>query len=97
MKILRGTCLDVFGYLPERKEERQTLQDFRALFMEVAGRLNHDNYQTAVELAKLPLQIRGYGHIKSGNLNKVLRRKEVLMRQFNGELIPLTVKTNIAA
>jgi len=97
MKILRGTCLDVFGYLPERKEERQTLRDFRALFMEVAVNLNHDNYQTAVELAKLPLQIRGYGHIKSGNLKQVLRRKEVLMRQFNGELIPLTVKTDIAA
>ncbi len=97
LKILRGTRFDLFGYSAERKEERKTLQDFRTLFQEVAGSLSHDNYQTAVELAELPMQIRGYGHIKSGNAKKAMRRKETLMRQFTGELIPLAVEVDIAA
>jgi indolepyruvate ferredoxin oxidoreductase len=97
MKFLRGTAFDPFGYLQERKEERETLTLYSNLFVEIAAELTADNYQTAIELAELPMQIRGYGHVKSENLARVNVRKDLLMRQMRGELIPLATEVGVAA
>ena len=96
-KFLRGTALDPFGYSRERREERQTLQAFRELFLELAEALEPDKLATAIELAELPMQIRGYGHVKSDNLKQVNIRKDTLLRQFRGELIPLAEGMDVAA
>ena len=96
-KFLRGTKLDVFGYLPERVEERNTLKIYREMFLEIVADLNEDNYAIAVELAELPMKIRGYGHVKSDNLVKTNIKRDLLLRQFRGELIPLAVEVGVAA
>ena len=43
------------------------------------------------------MQIRGYGHVKSTNLAKMNTRKDILLRQFRGELVPLAAEVNVAA
>ena len=65
LKVLRGTPFDPLGYLLERREERQLIVEYEKTLVKVIDGLTADTYQTAVELASLPLQIRGYGHVKT--------------------------------
>ena len=68
LKGLRGTTLDIFGRTEERKTERALIGEYRATLEEVIAGLNATNHATALELASLPEQIRGYGHVKHRNL-----------------------------
>jgi len=81
-KFLRGTAIDPFGRTHERKMERQLIADYEALVDEVINGLNHDNARIANALLALPEQIRGYGHIKDRNIDKVKTRKAELLEQF---------------
>jgi indolepyruvate ferredoxin oxidoreductase len=63
-KFLRGGFFDVFGRTEERRTERRLIGEYVAVIEEIIQRLSHENYATAVELAKVPERIRGYGHIK---------------------------------
>lgn len=96
-KFLRGTAFDPFSYLEERIEERQMFESYSEMFTQLVSDLDKDNYETAVELASLPMEIRGFGHVKSKNHQRMNVRKEILMRQFRGELIPLAHEVDIAA
>jgi len=97
LKFLRGSVIDPFKYLAERKEERETLEEYKALFAVLAEQLDGDNHAAAVALAELPMEIRGYGHIKSANLVKAKARKDILLRQFRGELLAVAVDVGEAA
>jgi indolepyruvate ferredoxin oxidoreductase len=79
-KNLRGTALDVFGKTEERRHERQMIEDYIALVNELCGQLNAANLSVAVELANLPDQIRGYGHVKEANV-KAAKAREVALRE----------------
>ena len=67
-KGLRGTALDVFGYTDERKTERALIHDYRASMEEVLASLNEHNHAAALELARIPEQIKGFGHVKERHL-----------------------------
>jgi indolepyruvate ferredoxin oxidoreductase len=82
MKGLRGTRFDIFGRTEERRHERQLIADYEALMEEVAAKLDGANYMTALELAKLPEQIKGYGHIKERNLAQAKRKEAELLAAF---------------
>ena len=88
-RFLRGTPFDLFGYTADRVEERKTLAEYQEIFTGLRDELTIDNYRSAVEIAELPMLIRGYGYVKSRNLVAVNIRKEILMKQFRGELVPL--------
>ena len=75
LKGLRGTALDIFGGTAERREERQLITDYEALIDELSPRLAPHNHAIAVELASIPEQIRGYGHVKQRHL-KAAKAKE---------------------
>jgi indolepyruvate ferredoxin oxidoreductase len=75
LKGLRGTAFDIFGSTPERREERQLITDYEALIDELSPRLAPHNHAIAVELASIPEQIRGYGHVKQRHL-KAAKAKE---------------------
>jgi indolepyruvate ferredoxin oxidoreductase len=63
-KALRGTPLDPFGYSEERRFERALLADYLALVESLLDGLTPDTLGLAVQLAKVPERIRGFGHIK---------------------------------
>jgi len=69
-KFLRGTPLDVFGYSAERKLELDLIDDYEQDLDYLLKELNADNYRTALALAELPEQIRGYGHVKEAAVAK---------------------------
>ena len=67
-KGLRGTAFDLFGYSAERRMERQLVVDYQATVAELLGKLGAHNHKQAVELAQIPQQIKGFGHVKERNL-----------------------------
>jgi indolepyruvate ferredoxin oxidoreductase len=68
LKGLRGTPLDVFGYSAERKTERALIDEYRTSMEEVLASLNERNYAAALEIARIPEQIKGFGHVKERHL-----------------------------
>ncbi len=79
---LRGGRFDIFGRSAERRMERAVLADYLATIEELLGRLSHDNHALAVEIASLPEQIRGYGHVKQAHVAKVRARWDELLRTW---------------
>ncbi|HJT13677.1 MAG TPA: indolepyruvate ferredoxin oxidoreductase family protein [Dongiaceae bacterium] len=82
LKWLRGTAIDPFARSADRKLERRLIADYEALVAEILASLSAENHATAVALAALPEQIRGYGHIKEGNAASVRKRQEELLAAF---------------
>ncbi|MFJ3046620.1 indolepyruvate ferredoxin oxidoreductase family protein [Herbaspirillum chlorophenolicum] len=82
MKGLRGTALDVFGRTEERRMERQLIVDYRELVLGLLPKLNAANLAVAVELAQLPDQVRGYGHVKDKAVQSMQARRTALLAQF---------------
>jgi indolepyruvate ferredoxin oxidoreductase len=81
-KRLRGTPFDVFGYAAERKLERQMIADYETLLDEIAQRLSFSTHATAVALAALALDIKGFGHIKLRNYSQVKAREARLLSEL---------------
>jgi len=83
-KGLRGSALDVFGKTEERRMERQLVSDYEALVDELLANLKAENLDSAVKLARLPEQIRGYGHVKLANVATARARQKDLLDLFHG-------------
>ncbi len=81
-KRLRGTAFDVFGYTAERRLERQMIADYERMLDEVAERLTPATHRTAVALASLALEIKGYGHIKLKNYEAAKKREMALLAEL---------------
>jgi indolepyruvate ferredoxin oxidoreductase len=68
LKGLRGTPLDVFGRTAERKTERRLIADYEATLARLLDGLDRERLATAVKIASVPAQIRGFGHIKEASI-----------------------------
>ena len=88
LRFLRRTPLDVFGYSEERKTERRLIEDYEAVIAELLGGLDHDNHALAVEIASIPEQIRGYGHVKERHLHEAKVREAALLEAFRSPAAP---------
>ena len=82
MKGLRGTPLDVFGRTDERRTERALIRQYRTSIEELLHSLSAGNHAIAVEIARIPDQIKGYGHVKERNLKAARMRWDELMTQY---------------
>jgi indolepyruvate ferredoxin oxidoreductase len=78
LKGLRGGAFDVFGYSAERRMERALIAEYRAMVEGLLPALDATTHATAVELAALPEQIRGFGHVKEGGAKYRARKAELL-------------------
>ena len=79
LKGLRGGALDPFGRTHERRMERELIADYFAQVDELLAKLSRDNLALAVDIASIPEQIRGYGHIKEANMAKAAALREKLL------------------
>jgi indolepyruvate ferredoxin oxidoreductase len=82
LKWLRGTAFDPFGRTAERRTERALIGDYEALLDELLAGLRGDRLEQALELARLPEQIRGFGHIKERNLAQARARWQTLLEDW---------------
>jgi indolepyruvate ferredoxin oxidoreductase len=71
LKRVRGTALDMFGWMPHRRKERALIAWYRELMVQVQENLTPENLQQALEIAALPDQIRGYEQIKEKSIDRV--------------------------
>jgi indolepyruvate ferredoxin oxidoreductase len=79
LKGLRGGAFDIFGYTAERRMERALIGEYRSMIEGLLGTLDAANHATAVELASLPEQIRGFGHVKEKAVAEYRVRREELL------------------
>ena len=68
LKFLRGTFLDIFGRTEERQTERALIQEYMDAVNELLVSLNSNNHALAIQMANVPEQIKGFGHVKEKNL-----------------------------
>ena len=71
LKVLRGTALDPFGRTEERRLERALLANYQDRLNAYLETLSADNHGDALTFAKLPEQIRGFGHVKARHIAAV--------------------------
>lgn len=81
-KGLRGTALDVFGRTEERRTERALIGEYRADVHALLGRLTAENHALALDIASIPEQIKGFGHVKERHLAAARRRREALLQAW---------------
>jgi len=94
-KVLRGTLMDVFGYSGERRAERDWARQVALAVEGITAQLNTDNIAQARELLAIPLQVRGYGHVREQKFSQVQGRWQELYELFvDGSDDRVTVPTS---
>ncbi|HSH41567.1 MAG TPA: DUF6537 domain-containing protein, partial [Arenicellales bacterium] len=81
LKFLRGTPLDPFGYTRERKLERRLIREYRETIEGLLEDLDPDNIELSMRIAELPMQMRGFGHVKRANIDKAKAEGKRLLAQ----------------
>ena len=82
LRNLAGGALDIFGRSTERQTERALISEYRACVEELLQTLNADNRALAAEIARIPEEIRGYGHVKERHLKAARTKWQALMQQW---------------
>ncbi|WP_137891765.1 indolepyruvate ferredoxin oxidoreductase family protein [Ramlibacter sp. 2FC] len=78
LKGLRGTPLDPFGRTEERRTERALIAEYQASIDELLPQLSAGNHALALEIARIPEQIRGFGHVKARHLAAARQKWDAL-------------------
>jgi indolepyruvate ferredoxin oxidoreductase len=68
LKCLRGTAFDVFGRSEERRTERALIGEYRSAIEGLLPTLSLANRDAAAAFARVPEQIRGFGHVRARHL-----------------------------
>jgi indolepyruvate ferredoxin oxidoreductase len=85
-KHLRGGPFDIFARTEERQKERAMIKEYCDDVAAMLDALSEDNYAAALEVARLPEAIRGYGHVKDKNIEAVEQRRQELLDRFYGRV-----------
>ncbi len=91
MKFLRGTRLDPFGRSEERRMERALIAEYErdidlaqaVVFAQSV--VSADLRETAIALADLPLEIRGFGHVKAAAAARAAITRMALRSRLAGQ------------
>ncbi len=82
-KFLRGTALDPFGRIAERRRERELIAEYERTIAHILGRLDPARLDAAIALASIPENIRGYGPVKQRSIALAEARHRELMATFD--------------
>jgi indolepyruvate ferredoxin oxidoreductase len=85
LKFLRGTALDPFGRSEERRAERALVGEYRSAILAMLPMLptlTPANRDAAVAFARVPEQIRGFGHVKARHLAAARQQWAVLLERY---------------
>ncbi len=81
-KGLRGSAFDPFGQTEERRTERALIVQYRACIEELLAGLTPERLPLALQIARIPEGIRGYGHVKQRHLQAARAQWDELMQQW---------------
>jgi indolepyruvate ferredoxin oxidoreductase len=82
LRGLRGTAFDPFGYTAERRTERALITQYEAEVEQLLSKLSPANHSLAVQIASIPEEIRGFGHIKTRHLAAARKKHDELVARF---------------
>ncbi|MDP2821928.1 MAG: indolepyruvate ferredoxin oxidoreductase family protein [Sulfuritalea sp.] len=83
LKFLRGTALNPFGWIAERRQERELIADYERTLAHILEQFDGARLETAVALACIPETIRGYGPVKQRSIVQAQARQKELMAAFD--------------
>ena len=92
LKGLRGTALDVFGRSEERRMERALILDYERTVEELLSGLTPAKMELAVEIASIPEEIRGYGHVKAKFAAAAKNKQAALLVRWRAVAMPAVAK-----
>ncbi|WP_454741970.1 indolepyruvate ferredoxin oxidoreductase family protein [Cupriavidus necator] len=81
LKFLRGTGFDPFGYTHERRMERALIAEYKASIQATLPFIATDP-KKCLELARIPEQIRGFGHVKAAAIEEARKRQRSLLGEI---------------
>jgi indolepyruvate ferredoxin oxidoreductase len=90
-KALRGGAFDLFGHTKERRMERDLVTQFERRVDELLANLSADRLPSAIQIAALPMSMRGYGHVKIANVALARAREAELLHRFMPDRYPKPV------
>jgi len=82
LRRLRGTAFDPFGRSAERRMERRLIADYEADVERLLDALDARRLPLATQIASIPEEIRGFGHVKERNLKAALARRQELFDEY---------------
>ena len=82
LKSVRGTAFDLFGRTDERRMERALIGQYRHSVEQTLVSLTVANHGLATEIARIPEQIKGFGHVKARNVAAARVQWDRLMAQW---------------
>ncbi len=82
LKGLRGGPFDLFGRTEERRLERRLIEDYARDIEAAVEGLDAASLPAAVELARLPEDIRGFGPVKLASIEKARVRRAGLVERL---------------
>ena len=82
LRFLRATPFDIFGFTKERRMERRLISDYCNLVDGLLPLLDAAHHSLAVEIASLPMQLRGYGHVKMRHLDEMIQKRDALLASY---------------
>jgi indolepyruvate ferredoxin oxidoreductase len=82
LKGLRGTAFDLFGRTVERRTERGLIAEYQQTVAQLLAGLTRENHALAVEIASIPEEIRGYGHIKAKSIAAARAKQAQLLARW---------------
>jgi len=85
-KFLRGTAFDPFGKTSERKMERRLIEEYEQTIEELLRGLSKKNHALAVEIARIPEQIRGYDLVKQKHVESAKSQKNEMLKEFRSNV-----------
>jgi indolepyruvate ferredoxin oxidoreductase len=88
LKGLRGTALDLFGRTEERRMERALIDAYEARIGELLPQLDAARLPLATLIARVPLAMRGFGHVKLANVTLARTREAELLHRFDARRYP---------
>ncbi len=83
LKGLRGTPLDLFGTTAERRMERELVVSYQAGLRRLVDGLSAERLPLAVEIAEIPSEIRGFGHVKAAAAETAWAREAALWKRWD--------------
>mgnify|MGYP000128441061 CR=1 FL=1 len=78
LKGLRGTALDIFGRSQERQTERALIGEYMQHLEQAIEHLDQDSHAHALNVAKVPENIKGFGHVKERNIRVARQQWQAL-------------------
>ncbi len=81
-KGLRGGPFDIFGRSAERRLEHALIADYRRDIEDAVDALDARSLPFALEIARLPEEIRGFGPVKLASIEKAKARRDELFSQM---------------